>query len=525
LCTKHKKKKENFARLRSYLEIAADEPARLTASDIASIRRIINAYVTAHGAPDSERLRLTRAEQARIAAEPFHADVAQVLATRLETQAADEGVCDIERLHVPLSADEAAKIGATAGTSVPPALIKKSMRCKVAPLAVLLKERIIGSSEAMAVVLPLLVARTASAAIGDANLARLIDRTYRAFRKRRSLLLVRLESQVRFDELPWIAAVKPWVDSDENSRAAARGTLAQAAALAISEFPYTIFPNKLVKELRALAKAADVQVSLLDELAADIFMGTFSIQYLRAAQEAARVMRGTLYERYYGIDYERILRMDYVADKWNKQVSPEFDKLCFERAATADTRRSGSSVAANGKIIEQAQILTTHGLAGIWQALGFEHVGDAAAARTTGAGSEPNKQAETPASSIDLQQAARTCFKWTSRQLQLKFTDWRTELHTIKNCAYAWRQMIFYVSLLPDDERNAFLGWCREHFEQQPAHFRRRFAPAMNGLLAVADGDTFDSEGRHYSGGVRFLGWTTDRHWLKREPAAEVSRS
>jgi hypothetical protein len=481
------------------LEIAAEDFSRLTPADHKTIRHILTAHVTAHGAPGSEKIQATRAMQKEVAAQPLHRDLAEIVAARLDKEAPDEGVPDLTNVKAPLFGDEAARIAAKRRTPLPASLLRKINRCKVAPLPVLLKEGIIGSAEAMAAVLPLLTARTTAAAIGDPKLARLVNCTYRAFRNRRSLLLINLASQVQFDELPWISAVKPWTHSSENSRAAAHAALTQAAKLAISNFPQTIIPNKLVKELRSLAKSAGVEVALVDELAADIFIGTFSLNFLQSAQEAANLLRGTLYERYYGIDYMSILRMHGTESKWNKITCPDFDKLCLERSTGKPTGRGRGHVAANGTVIEQAQILTTHNLAGLWHSLSWAE-----------------------RDNVHLYDAARACFTWICRRLQVELPDWRTELHTIKNAAYAWRQMLFYISLLPDEDRAAFIAWTREHFEQQPADFCRRFAPAMNGLIAIADGDSFQSDGTHPSGGCRFLGWSTERHWLRRAESSVV---
>ena len=94
--------------------------------------------------------------------------------------------------------------------------------------------------------------------------------------------------------------------------------------LAIESFPQTILPNKFVRELRALAAAAEERIPLVDELAADIFMDAFSESYLRSARAAAPVLAGTLYERYYSLPLDRVLALDdvkkdrYVLYVWRK---------------------------------------------------------------------------------------------------------------------------------------------------------------------------------------------------------------
>jgi len=492
LCKRHEKPKENFAQLRKFLAIAGKDPSQLSARDIGIIRKILASYVTAHGAPGTERLQRTRSMQKESANLPLHSDLANVLADRLDKEPADEGVAELERLKVPLTSDEALKIGAIAGTMFPATLIDKILVCGETPLTSLVEQKLIKSSESMASVLPMLTARTRAARIADPDLSRVFASAYRAFRQRRSLLLLHLESQVRFEELPWIAAVQPWVGSSDDSQASARDALTKAVSLAISAFPYSIVPNKLVKELRSLVKDSGLTVPLVDELAADIFMGSFAVNFLQAAQVAAGLLKGTIYQRYYGIDCDRILALDDIEKKWHTPVSPGFALVCTEMAhAGENTGRR--SVAYNGAIIEQAQIVTTHNLAGLWQALDMGNL-----------------------LRSELCELARDCYIWICRRQQFRLSDWRAELKSIKNCAYAWRQMLFYISLCSEEEQRQFLNWTDEHFSKQPDEFRQRFAPAMQGLKDIMNGDEFDSQGHLTSGGQRFTGWSTKRHFLRR---------
>lgn len=259
--------------------------------------------------------------------------------------------------------------------------------------------------------------------------------------------------------------------------------------LALRSFPHTILPNKLVKELRTLAAGAGLPMPLVDELAADIFMGAFSETFLRAGKVAAQLLRGSLYERYFGLPYDRVLLLDDVEKKrFGAPASPGFAALCID-LARAETGASWS-VARNGTIIEQAQILTTHNLAVLFAELEL-------------------------ARSLDLQDLARRTFDWICRRQQLQIADWQAQLQNTKNSAYAWRQLLFYLSLVDRAEVSSFLSWGADHLGKQRPEFRARFAPAFHGLRAVAEGDRFDAEGIHSgSGGRRFLGWSVGRHWL-----------
>jgi len=478
LCRKPEKPKENFARLRGYLEKCAGDPASLAGRDVGMIRKIIASFVTRHGVPGSGELQKTRAEQAHTAARPAHTTLAHLVADRLEQYPQDEGVPDLTGVLAPIS-----------GEPLPESIASKAMRCLEAPIGSLIEKRLVPSSEAMARVLPALASRARAAAIRDPELRRVYEAVYLAFRRRRSLLLLDLESQVKLGELPWIAAVEPWIGSDETSREAARGTLKHASVLAIGTFPQTLLPNKLVGEMRTLAAAAGLSLPLVDELACDIFMGAFSGTFLRAAKVAAQLLRGSLYERYFGLPFDRVLALDDVAkNDPGAPTSPGFAALCEELArVTAEERRS---VARNGTIIEQAQILTTHNLAALFEELGL-------------------------AKSLQLGELARRVFQWVCRRQQMKISYWRAQLQMMKNTAYAWRQMLFYLSLAGGAEVSAFATWSAAHLEEQRPDFRSRFEPVLAGLRAAIAGERFGPDGLHAaSGGRRFLGWSVGRHWL-----------
>ncbi len=88
------------------------------------------------------------------------------------------------------------------------------------------------------------------------------------------------------------------------------------------------------------------------------------------------------------------------------------------------------------------------------------------------------------------------------------------QLIQAKNAAYAWRQMIFFLALLPPPSVDEFLGWAEDHLGHQPDEFRERFDPAHKGLVLAAGGRSLDDPLATEAGARRFLGWTTEQHWL-----------
>jgi hypothetical protein len=222
-------------------------------------------------------------------------------------------------------------------------------------------------------------------------------------------------------------------------------------------------------------------------------MGTFSASYLRSAQAAVPTLTGTLYERYYGLPLAEVSALDDVQKtRYGTPESPGFAALCVQLAGVEPT--DGWSVPRNGMIIEQAQILTTHNLIQL----------------TAGLGLVDDMRHELP-------ELARRCFSWICQRQQAVGGNWRAEMQAVKNAAYAWRQMIVFLALADGrgQELDPFLEWARSHLAEQTDDFRKLFEPAITGLVTIAEGGAFDQRGTHpATGGRRFLGWTTERHWL-----------
>lgn len=492
-CKKPDDPKENLARLRGFAATILRDPRALTGRDVAAIRRILARHVHRHGPPGSARLAARRGAQAETVSRPTHARIARVLAGRLAGLTNDAGITDLDEAAAAVRPDESAAAQVPAGTPVPDALRSKLVRCLEAPVDELVARGAIRSSERLAGVLPQITAQVGAAAFADPALRRLYGAIYGAFRRRRSLLLLDYAHQVRIDELPWVDAVLPYRRAGLDARARARSVLEEVATLAITGFPQTILPNRLVQELGSLAEAAGLELPLVGELAADIFMGDFSDAFLRAAQLAARRLRGSLYERYYGLPYERVLRLEPFRPGRSAAVRDTLGALCRELAGVTGPYQSRPAV--NGTIIEQEQILTTHNLAALFGELGLE-------ARLRGR----------------LRELAERCFRAACRWQRSQPREWRAAAQRAKNTAYAVRQMLFFLACLDDGDARSFLAWAERHAAEQSAEFRRRFDPALRGLAWVIDGHAFDADGLVPAGaeqGRRLLGWSTTRHWLR----------
>lgn len=429
------------------------------------MRRALANTVTRHGAPGSERRTALRAAELSVAAQPTRAEMAAVVAGRLGTYPDEGGVPSVDLV-----------IADVEDRQLPRSIVAKVTRAEEASVGELVERGVITSGEVLATVLPQITSSLLASNIDDPALSALYAKTYAAFRRRRSLLLLNLETQVRFTELPWVAAVEPLRAHRPDTMRAARQTLAETTMLACTAFPHALLPNPLVSELGALAKQAGLPLPLVEEVAADIFMGTFTTKFRDAAVVASQVMAGTLYARYYDLPETWPGR---TTSRWGRKTADDFAAACVARAGV--TRASG--VAANGAILEQSQILTTHNLAVLVDRLGLR-------ARLT---------AITPG-------LAERALGWAVRRMAVPVPHRHAALVAVKNAAYAWRQGIFFLSFCDAGTQRATVEALR------PMLTGTRLRRAVDGLASVVAGDRFGPDGT-VGDGARWLGWVTGPHW------------
>ncbi|MFK4107141.1 hypothetical protein [Streptomyces sp. NPDC002176] len=492
-CTKHRNPKENLGILRGALEevVAGRE---LDTRRLGLLRHAVVSMVRRRGIPGSTAHTALRRRQSEQAALPSHHALAQLVLRRLALLPQETGISDVAPLLRAVTEEEGRESGLPAGSDIPAAICHAVESALSAPLGMLVERGVVPSAEVLAELVPQLVAATTAQAYGDETLRVLMTANYRAFRNRRSLLLLNLERQVRVDELPWVRAVSGQRSAEAGTPddEGALGVLRQLGELTVQAFPGTILPNPLIREFGVLGRQGDLGTPFVEELAADIFMGTFSPKFLKAARTAGELLGGTLYERYYGIDYAAIRDLAVIesaaapARSHGAHTSPGFARLCAERAGTASRSRS---VAANGTVIEQAQILTAHNLATLVHRVGI-----------------------TPRPGwADL---ASRCFVTVCR-LTARVHHNPRPLGTIKDAAYAWRQLVFHLALCPPEEQRRVIAGLDEEMARHPAHVATRLTPALNGLTLIAEGGAFGDDGTADDGRARrFLGWSTGGHWM-----------
>lgn len=142
-------------------------------------------------------------------------------------------------------------------------------------------------------------------------------------------------------------------------------------------------------------------------------------------------------------------------------------------------------------VIEQQQILTTQNLAALFAI--------------------PSIKDQLQES---LPQLARQCFRWICGRLQMKVDHWHGRMIMVKNAAYAWRQMMFFLALVKPDAVSDFIQWSYVELDRSSGDLPARLRPVIRGLEMAAAGDSLDGYPAEQAGVRRFLGWSVSRHWL-----------
>lgn len=484
----NKRSPDRVAELFLLLEQCSRDAESLTGRQVGRIRRIVDDFVRKHGAPASGSHLAFREDQLRQVSGPEHHLIARAVAKRLSKYPAHSGIFDFADLAKPLDVQEAVDCALGEGVAIPAPILRRVQRCRSGTIRELIEHGLITSGDTVARVLPAMTAQLSSAGLHDEALRKVYASTYQAFRLRRSLLLLNLQRQVGFSELPWIAAIEGDRQSGTGAAGAASQALVESSALTLHAFPYAILPNKLLQEFGTLVDTAELDLPFVEEVAADIFMGQFSTKFADTARRASRVIAGSLYARYYSIDTDELAGFVTRGRRRARGASEAFAALCAKRAGA---ELGTWHPATNGTILEQQQILTTQNLALIFDELGLKGL-----------------------LSTRLGGMAQASFEWVCKRQQMHTGLYHARLIMLKNTAYAWRQMVFYLAMLEEHECKEALKSIEACFAKQPQAFRERFLPVMIGLRKAAAGEVLSQQGQTADGARVFLGWTTTRHWL-----------
>jgi hypothetical protein len=430
-------------------------------SKLDDIETIIHRHRSKYGEPEARTA--YREKQAAQDVKVWHDAVAQIVAARLGTLPPDIGIAEPNAVSGPVKPNEAIE-GAPAGETLPKSFARGIHSAQMAPIDELVQGGQIGAPEVLAKVLPQITSGIYANGLPTKAETEVCRSLYRAFNNRRSLLLLNLESQVRLEELPWAEALLQRREGGHDGQDVARQVLTELVHLSLTHFPHVTFPNPLIQEFSNLSSLADLDIPFTNEIAADIFMGAFSAQFLKAANISLSYYANTLYARYYSLP----------APQRNLRLA----EVCAQRAGLQNTRNW--PVASNGMILEQQQIITSHNLAQLLAALDL--------------------------SDLKFGDMALRCFEWICKRQQTPLSEWRAKLQMTKNTAYAWRQMIAFMSELSSEKQGKMFEEIQRTAAEQSSEYQARFSPALAGLERAIAGDA------PVVSDQVFLGWVQGRH-------------
>lgn len=462
-CTKHRNPKENLGILLQALELAVDN-GHLDSRETGWVRRACAAMIAKRGDLD-EYLRDLAERQDAGKQQPPHHEIARVIASRLAGFPADQGLEQPDRVLGPITQAEAAATRVPVGTPVPPNLRAATRRALAGSIEELIEARLVPSSEVLAGLVPQLAAATAAEPYADPALRQLVAANCRAFRAQKKRTSDDAYRRLRVEELPWVAAVLPHRQASAGPRDLAWATLQQLADLTLEHFPRTGLPNPCVREMASLAREVGLDLPWVQELSPDRFAGNFSCSFADAARIAHDLLTGTLYAKYYGIDSGQIAALHMAPEMPAKPrrhsgnspafpACPEFAALCRSRAGVPSDAAQGESA---GRILEQAQILTTDNLALLAGPLGV----------IPRAGWQE----------LAIRAFLRVCCLMGTRTGEA--------LPAVPDAAYAWRHVVFFTSMLGSTSQAATLDRLTALLETCPQPARSRLAPELEGLRDV----------------------------------------
>ena len=172
---------------------------------------------------------------------------------------------------------------------------------------------------------------------------------------------------------------------------------------------------------------ADIDMMPVNEIASDIFEGRFSAKFAKSAEEAYSVIP-VLYKRYFGMHTPEVC--ETLEDGCTTEA---FTDLCYTMSGVKKPSwRMYMPPSEAGMVIEQMSILTTHNLYPLLLLAGF------------------------PFYQFDQRKAVLDTWAWIlaefgkTHMTQGKRGDYLARLHSAKNIAFAWRNLVLYLSMHSD---------------------------------------------------------------------------
>lgn len=461
----------------------------LKAKDVGLLRAMLKGWVAKKGLPRGEQQDAFSRRIAEQVPEHCPADFAEVLLKRTAGLDTSNGLdCPEDFTKAVLENEVRTSPASLVGKKVPDAVARKLHMCVINTPQMLVDKGLIASSEMLGALVPRISAEVTGACLQDPALRRLHFALKAAFAKRRGLMLLTTEHQVRIHEIPWYTPIEQEIKKAGGAVERSLQTLREVVKMALEGFPETMLPNKLIQTLRDLAKGAKLDLDFVEEMPVDIFQGKFSPKFTSASAIAAQLLQGTLYETYYGLADDYKMLSSGVGKNYSLVAT------CARRAGLRKDWSYGSC-GETGTVVEQQLVLTTHNLASLFTAL---QVND-----------------------FNLSNMALRCTTWVYRTLAVAAGAGSHErlMHT-KNAAYAWRQLLFFVSMIGQvqkEQQDEVLSAVFSGLRKKDSKCKSLNAKIEKHLISSLEKAIAGEPPKQ-----PFLGWTSQRqHWFWAEENSE----
>ena len=311
---------------------------------------------------------------------------------------------------------------------------------------------IINSADGIASVIPALFTACASNKIEDPVFRNLYCHLSLALARRQNERFSKAVGYTCMGVLPWANLMRSDIDGEASDVVATGDTIRIATRAWIDHFPHTMTPNRFVSSINRLVWALNKQgntpaptldttelpTMLLRDISNDsTFAGSFSSNFSLSTLQAARALQGTLYERYYDLGpiyADLIARLGPHAartDGGREGVTAMSGILldattnCMPRwKVPAMTGRHNYTVA-NGRTLESVMVMSTHNLCQLYAWLGL-------------GSASPSE------GGVDNMAAARKTWKHIIGLFESPPED---TYYGYRMVAYAWRQLLFFLSM------------------------------------------------------------------------------
>lgn len=492
--------RRHFLYLFRILEIAADDPARLTGRHVARVRLILGDIERKRGLPGDARHEALRSRQRAEASRPSQHDLALVVAKRLESAPPLGALSELEPCVRPVTEEEAAAFGITPGSPISALVRGELERSLDAPLEELAARGVFREPGDLACVMGPMRATVQGEQFDDPRLRRVFAKLLHAEH------VVSPGALWSFEKLPWFQMLAPL--AKEDSRAALRAFFTQLVDAIVQTFPHNPIPQGTSHEVYSggyfdmlgyvaalpdatlpapappppsrwafwqRASSPPTRIPLVQRITEHDLCGTFSAGRLHAAKLAGAMLADTPYARYYDIDYAAVEAIHDLKRKNSFEVSDQLLRLCTERAKNSRIPprcRGGGPLAADGRPLDRSAI-SVHG----------EEIDEQAEVLSA-------SSAVFLFSAFDLQSAqpemlerlSQRCFTWICRRLTKPVGKPRRKVTRCIAVSRAWRMMLFYQSLIRPSRFDAFTQWVRDELARQPAQLVAILEPHVNGL-------------------------------------------